>query len=89
MSPLSPEKILRNLEHGFFMSHQEQTEAALYIRQLQQAALDGPKVMQQAYDALDVACRKYGEVGNIYTDWGRWDAAMTSLREALSMTKPE
>lgn len=35
LPPLSPTKILRNLENGFFMSHQEQTEAADYIRQLQ------------------------------------------------------
>jgi hypothetical protein len=35
MNPLSPEKILRNLDHGYFMTHQEQAEAAQYIRQLQ------------------------------------------------------
>ena len=35
MHPLSPEKILRNLEHGYFMTHEEQAEAAQYIRQLQ------------------------------------------------------
>jgi hypothetical protein len=35
MKPLSPKQILRNLENGFFMTHQEQTEAAEYIRQLQ------------------------------------------------------
>jgi hypothetical protein len=34
---LSPAKILRNLENGFFMSNQEQIEAADYIRQLQQS----------------------------------------------------
>jgi hypothetical protein len=34
---LSPAKILRNLENGFFMSHQEQMEAAEYIRQLQKS----------------------------------------------------
>ena len=37
MNPLSPEKILRNLDHGFFMTHEEQSEAAQYIRQLQQS----------------------------------------------------
>ena len=37
LSALSPAKILRNLENGFFMSHQEQTEAADYIRQLQES----------------------------------------------------
>ena len=39
MNPLSPEQILRNLEHGYFMTHQEQSEAAQYIRQLQQENL--------------------------------------------------
>lgn len=37
MNPLSPEKILRNLDHGYFMTHQEQSEAAAYIRQLQKS----------------------------------------------------
>jgi hypothetical protein len=37
MNPLSPEKILRNLDHGYFMTHEEQSEAAQYIRQLQQS----------------------------------------------------
>jgi len=36
MNPLSPDKILRNLENGYFMTHQEQAEAAQYIRELQQ-----------------------------------------------------
>ena len=35
MNPLSPNQILRNLEHGYFMTHQEQSEAAQYIRDLQ------------------------------------------------------
>ena len=39
MNPLSPEKILRNLENGYFMTHQEQAEAAQYIRELQQENL--------------------------------------------------
>ena len=37
MNPLSPEKILRNLDNGFFMTHEEQAEAAAYIRQLQKS----------------------------------------------------
>lgn len=37
---MNPDKILRNLDHGYFMTHEEQTEAAAYIRQLQQAVLD-------------------------------------------------
>jgi len=35
MNPLSPEKILRNLDNGFIMNHAEQAEAAQYIRELQ------------------------------------------------------
>jgi hypothetical protein len=35
MNPLSPEQILRVLENGYFMTHQEQAEAAQYIRELQ------------------------------------------------------
>ena len=37
MNSLSPKQILRNLENGFFMNHQEQTEAAQLIRQLQES----------------------------------------------------
>jgi len=37
MNPLIPKQILRNLENGFFMTHQEQTEAANLIRQLQES----------------------------------------------------
>lgn len=37
MKPISPNQILRNLENGCFMTHQEQSEAAQYIRQLQQS----------------------------------------------------
>jgi len=37
MNPLSPKQILRNRENGFFMTHQEQTEAANLIRQLQES----------------------------------------------------
>ena len=37
MNPLSPKQILRILENGFFMTHQEQTEAAQLIRQLQES----------------------------------------------------
>jgi hypothetical protein len=39
MNQLSPKQILRNLENGFFMTHQEQTEAAEYIRNLQKDIL--------------------------------------------------
>ena len=37
--PMTPEQILRSLENGYFMTHQEQAEAAQYIRQLQQENL--------------------------------------------------
>ena len=39
MNPLNPTQILRILENGYFMTHQEQSEAAQYIRQLQQENL--------------------------------------------------
>lgn len=39
MNPLSPKQILRSLENGYFMTHQEQSETAQYIRELQQAVL--------------------------------------------------
>ena len=45
------------------------------------------EAMKQALDALDMACAKYGDVGNIHTDWGKWDAAGTALRKELA--KPE
>jgi hypothetical protein len=34
---MTPDKILRNLQHGYLMSHQEQTEAAHYICALQES----------------------------------------------------
>jgi len=37
---MTPDKILRNLENGYFMTHVEQEEAATLIRQLQQANAD-------------------------------------------------
>ncbi len=36
MNPLNPNQLLRILENGYFMTHQEQDDAAAYIRQLQQ-----------------------------------------------------
>jgi hypothetical protein len=41
------------------------------------------EAMKLALEALDIACRKYGEVGSANTDWGRWDSAMTALRAAI------
>jgi hypothetical protein len=34
---MTPDKILRNLQRGYLMSHQEQTEAAHYILALQES----------------------------------------------------
>jgi len=34
---MTPDKILRNLENGYFMTHVEQEEAANYIRALQES----------------------------------------------------
>jgi len=34
---MTPDKILRNLENGYFMTHQEQDETAKYIKDLQQS----------------------------------------------------
>jgi len=34
---MTPDKILRNLQHGYLMSLQEQTEAAHYILALQES----------------------------------------------------
>ena len=50
MHPLSPKQILSNLENGYFMTHQEQEEAAQLIRQLQQSnnVLRQGNVMKEA-----------------------------------------
>ena len=40
MNPLNPNQLLRILENGYFMTHQEQADAAQYIRQLQQSNAD-------------------------------------------------
>ena len=53
MNPLSPEQILRNLEHGYFMTHEEQAEAAAYIRSLH-AKVRGALAALQTGTALDV-----------------------------------
>ena len=64
MNPLSPNQILRNLEHGYFMTHQEQSEAAQYIRQLQQAVLDEREACAKLCDDLqltDLAIRDWAD----------------------------
>jgi uncharacterized protein YoaH (UPF0181 family) len=53
MNPLSPKQILRNLENGFFMTHQEQTEAAEYIRNLQKDIITlGETVLLQSEELV-------------------------------------
>ena len=53
MNPLSPKQILRNLENGFFMTHQEQTEAAEYIRNLQKDIITlGETVLLQSEELI-------------------------------------
>jgi hypothetical protein len=47
------------------------------------------ETMKQARDALDMACAKYGDVGNIGTDWGKWDAAATALRQAIEQAEKQ
>jgi hypothetical protein len=57
MNPLSPNQILRNLEHGYFMTHQEQAEAAQYIRQLQQSNAELLEALQSVIrDGIDITC---------------------------------
>jgi hypothetical protein len=50
---MTPEKILRNLENGYFMTHQEQDETAQYIRSLQ-AKMRGALAALQTGAAIDV-----------------------------------
>jgi len=57
---MTPEKILRNLENGYFMTHQEQDETAKYIRELQQAVLDE----REACAKLCLEPIYYGQVQN-------------------------
>jgi len=53
MSPMSPEQMLRVLEHGYFMTHQEQEDTAVYIRSLH-AKIPGALAALQTGTALDV-----------------------------------
>lgn len=48
------EKILRYLDNGFFMTRQEQAEAAAYIRELQQAVLDEREACAKLCEDLSV-----------------------------------
>lgn len=59
MNPLSPEQILRNLENGFFMTHQEQAEAAAYIRQLQAELAKSKQVSTEPPDYVEPPTSDY------------------------------
>jgi DNA-binding helix-hairpin-helix protein with protein kinase domain len=45
------------------------------------------EAMKMALEALDIACRNNGDVGGADTHWGRWDAAMTALRQAIEQAE--
>jgi hypothetical protein len=55
MNPLNPNQLLRILENGYFMTHQEQADAAQYIRQLQQAVLDEREACAKVCEELSKA----------------------------------
>ena len=64
MHPLNPTQILRILENGYFMTHQEQSEAAQYIRQLQQEVLDEREACAKLCEDLqltDLAIRDWAD----------------------------
>ncbi len=62
MNPLSPKQILRNLENGFFMTHQEQTEAANLIRQLQESNRVLSEGILEYAEAADRLRRELGDI---------------------------
>jgi len=65
MNPLSPNQILRNLENGYFMTHQEQAEAAQYIRQLQQSNEVLKEAVFREREACAQLCDDEGRVAPI------------------------
>jgi uncharacterized protein YoaH (UPF0181 family) len=62
MNPLSPKQILRNLENGFFMTHQEQTEAAEYIKNLQQDIITLAETVLLQAEELVVMRRELADI---------------------------
>lgn len=62
---MTPEKILRNLDHGYTMTHQEQAEAAQYIRQL-----------QQEIEALKEAAYGLPTIEDASQNWAKVDSAV-------------
>jgi hypothetical protein len=71
MNPLSPDKILRNLEHGYFMTHQEQSEAAQYIRELQ-------KINASLRESLIINAE---ELARLRQQFGLWNKGETWTSE--------
>jgi hypothetical protein len=63
MNPLTPEKILRNLTNGYYMSHQEQEEAAHLIIQLQQSNEVLKEAMIEFADQIFALRRELSERG--------------------------
>jgi uncharacterized protein YoaH (UPF0181 family) len=62
MNPLSAKQILRNLENGFFMTHQEQTEAAEYIKNLQQDIITLAETVLLQAEELVVMRRELADI---------------------------
>jgi hypothetical protein len=62
MNPLSPKQILRNLENGFFMTHQEQTEAAEYIKNLQKDIITLAETVLLQAEELVVMRRELADI---------------------------
>jgi len=47
------------------------------------------EALRLALEALEISCKKYGNVGGKNTDWGKWDAAITAIKEALAQPAQE
>ena len=63
MNALSPEKIIRNLTNGYFMTHAEQEEAAALIRQLQESNKALKEAMIEFADQIFALRRELSERG--------------------------
>lgn len=63
MNPLSPEKILRNLTNGYFMTHETREEAAALIRRLQESNKALKEGMIEFADQIFALRRELSEKG--------------------------
>ena len=99
MHPLSPKQILSNLENGYFMTHQEQEEAAQLIRQLQAklaepripAKIIGPnleEILNAAgfYRGDAVCCNDYEKCIKPCTPKGEWLAKKELAKPWVGLT---